>query len=922
MPARAVDARFNEAVDLNESGQGRNGAQKPEILGHIRADVDPTETREWLESFEAVLEQHGADRARYLLSKLIDSARANRALPDGRLVSDYINTIPSAAQPSYPGDLELERRIRRIVRWNAAAMVTRANNHFGGLGGHISTYASAASLYEVGFNHFFRGKDGEGSGDQIYFQGHAAPGVYSRSFLEGSLSEDALEHFRREVERGRGLSSYPHPRLMPDYWEFPTVSMGLGPISAIYQARFNRYLHARGLKDTSESRVWAFLGDGETDEPESLGSLSIAAREGLDNLTFVVNCNLQRLDGPVRGNGKIIQELESVFRGAGWNVIKVIWGTDWDPLFAKDRNKRRLVRVANEVPDGEWQRVATLSGAEIRKDFFERHGCGDLIDHLDDEALPRLRRGGHDMLKIYAAYKQAVETKGRPTAILAHTVKGWTLGEGFEAKNVTHQMKKLKLDELRAFRDRLNLPISDKNLEDAPLYHPGADSPEVRYLKERREALGGQMPKRKGNSRVFDVKLPEQKLYNEFYEGTADGKDGVSTTIAFVRLLSKLIRDEGLGKYIVPIIPDEARTFGMDPFFRMVGIYASKGQLYEPVDAGLLLYYREAEDGQVLEEGITEAGSMASFQAAGTAYSTHDVPMVPFYTFYSMFGFQRTGDQIWQFGDARGRGFLLGATAGRTTLNGEGLQHADGHSQILASTVANIQAYDPAFAYEIALIVQDGLRRMVGEHEDVFYYVTLQNENYPMPKMPNGVEQGVLKGCYRFQIAKKRGKQHVQLFGSGSIMNEVLRARDLLMDKFGVSADIWSVTSYQQLRRDALACERWNRLHPSKDARVPYVAKELAGIEGPFVAASDYLKQLPELIGRWVPGTFVPLGTDGYGMSDTRDALRRHFEVDAEAITVAALDALRQDGKLPAKTVERAIQELGIDPEKLDPTTV
>ncbi len=884
----------------------------------IGADVDPIETGEWLDSFNAVLHTTGRERARFLLTKLIDRARAASAIPDGRLVSDFVNTIAHDEEPTYPGDLEMERRIRRIIRWNALAMVHRANARFPGLGGHLSTYASAASLYEVGFNHFFRGRDAESAGDHIFYQGHAAPGIYARSFLEGTINAEQLDHFRRETERGAGLPSYPHPRLLPEYWEFPTVSMGLGPITAIYQARFNRYLHARGLTDTSNSRVWAFLGDGETDEPESLGSLSIAARERLDNLTFVVNCNLQRLDGPVRGNSKIVQELEAVFRGAGWNVVKVIWGSEWDDIFERDR-EGRLRNAVNALVDGYWQKLVTMTGSEVRKEFFERFKILDLVDHLSDRQLRKLRRGGHDMVKLHAAYKRATEDgNGRPTCILAHTVKGWTLGEGFEAKNVTHQMKKMELDELRTFRDRLQLPISDRDLPDAPYYHPGPDSDEVSYLRERRRALGGALPSRSPKT-VIDIKLPESELYEEFQKGTKEGKDGVSTTIAFVRLLSKLIKHDQLGKHIVPIIPDEARTFGMDPFFRMVGIYASKEQIYEPVDAGLLLYYREATDGQVLEEGITEAGSMASFTAAGTSYATHGVPMVPFYVFYSMFGFQRTGDQMWQFADARGRGFLLGATAGRTTLNGEGLQHADGHSQVLASCVPNVQAYDPAFAYEIAIIVREGLRRMVDKKEDVFYYITLQNENYPMPKMPHNVEDDVLRGMYRLRLADKRRKHKVQLFGSGSILNEVLRAQSMLAARFDISADVWSVTSYQQMRTDALACERWNMLHPGEDARVPFVTQQLGSIDGPFVAASDWLRTLPELITRWIPGRYMPLGTDGFGMSDTRRELRRWFEVDAESIVIAAVSTLVQEGKLPPETVTRAMKELDFDPDKMDP---
>jgi len=884
------------------------------------ADTDPVETREWVESLAGVLESGGRERARFLLGEVLKQARHADALPDGPLVTDYVNTIPVDQEPPYPGDEKMEKRIRRIVRWNAAVMVHRANQRYPGLGGHLSTYASAASLYEVGFNHFFRGKSNGTSGDQIYYQGHAAPGIYSRSYLEGILTDKELERFRRETDRGKGLPSYPHPRLMPAYWEFPTVSMGLGPLSAIYQARFNRYLLNRGLVDTSSSRVWAFLGDGECDEPEALGALHVPYREGLDNLIFVVNCNLQRLDGPVRGNGKIIQELEANFRGAGWDVIKVVWGSEWDPLFARDTTHALRRRLAALV-DGDFQKYATSDGAKIRQECFGVDpALLALVEHLDDNQLRKLTRGGHDYRKIYAAYDRAVRTRGRPTCILAHTVKGWALGEGFEAKNVTHQMKKMNLEELKRFRDRLELPIPDKELEDPPFYHPGLLSEEVDYIKARREALGGHIPKR----RVYPatpVELPGRELYQEFYEGTKT-EDGVSTTIAFVRLLQKLIKDKDLGKFIVPIIPDEARTFGMDPFFRMVGIYANRGQLYEPVDRGLLLYYREAKDGQVLEEGITEAGAMGSFIAAATTYATHGQTMVPFYMFYSMFGFQRTGDLMWLLGDQRGRGFLLGATAGRTTLNGEGLQHEDGHSHILASTVPCVEAYDPAFAYEIAMIVQDGLRRMYGDCEDIYYYITLQNENYPMPALEGDeaeVEAGVLRGLYRFKQAESRSKDHVQLFGSGSIMNCVLEARQILADRYDVSADVWSATSYKRLREDALACERWNRLHPEAEQKTPWIVEALEGVEGPFIAATDYMKLLPDMVAPWINGRLVALGTDGFGMSDTRQALRRHFEVDAASIVIAALDALRQAGKVDGKLVAQAIADFDYDPDKLDP---
>jgi pyruvate dehydrogenase E1 component len=883
-------------------------------------DRDPLETLEWVESLDSVIGERGRDRAGYVLEKVVDRARQRRVPLHFPVHTDYVNTIPIEEEPPFPGDELMEKRIRRIIRWNAVAMVHRANTRFSGIGGHLSTYASSASLYEVGFNHFFRGRDQDRSGDQVFFQGHAAPGIYARAFLEGRLPVEALERFRRETERGRGLSSYPHPRLMPELWEFPTVSMGLGPISAIYQARFNRYLAARGIKDTRGSRIWCFVGDGETDEPESLGSLSIAAREGLDNLVFVVNCNLQRLDGPVRGNGKIVQELEAVFRGAGWNVVKVIWGPEWDALLARDQHGLLRERM-NEVVDGQWQKYTTASGDYIRKDFF---GVDprllELVDHLSDDQLRRLRRGGHSYRKLYAAYHRAVGTKGRPTAILAHTVKGWTLGEGFEGSNVTHQKKKLELDELRAFRDNLELPVPDSQLGDAPFYHPGMDSPEVLYLLERRRTLGGFVPAR--NPRVtVPVDPPSEELFAEFYAGMDKGE--ASTTMVFARLLSKLVRDRGIGRRVVPIIPDEARTFGMDALFSQVGIYAARGQLYEPVDKGKLLFYRESKDGQVLEEGITEAGSMASFQAAATAYATHGEPMIPFYIFYSMFGFQRTGDQIWQSGDALARGFLLGATAGRTTLNGEGLQHEDGHSLLFASAFPHVAAYDVAYAFELAAVIEDGLERMLRHAENVVYYITLQNESYAMPAIPPGesVREGILQGLYRLRAAEQRRERHVQLFGSGSVLRAVLRAQELL-EGFGVSADVWSVTSYKRLRADALRCETHNRLEPESEPQLPFVSQALAGVSGPFIAASDYVRLVAEQVARWIPGRYITLGTDGFGMSDTREALRRHFDVDAESIALAALDALRQDGKLTGQEVASAVRTLRIDPKKIDPLSI
>ncbi|HEY7464247.1 MAG TPA: pyruvate dehydrogenase (acetyl-transferring), homodimeric type [Candidatus Limnocylindria bacterium] len=876
-------------------------------------DIDPVETQEWLDSLDAVVEHGGSDRARFLMYKLLKRARQlNVGLPP-LTQTRYINTISPEQEPYFPGDEAIELRVRRMIRWNALAMVLRANTRFEGIGGHLSTYASAASLYEVGFNHFFRGAD-DGAGDQVYFQGHAAPGIYARAFLEGRISEEQLDHFRREALWPGGLSSYPHPRLMPDFWQFPTVSMGLGPMNAIYQARFNRYLAARDITDTANSRVWAFLGDGEMDEPEALGALGLAAREGLDNLIFVVNCNLQRLDGPVRGNGKIIQELESTFRGAGWHVIKVIWAREWDDLLARDKDGVLLAKM-NETLDGDYQRLSVADGAYIREHFFGPDPrLRALVEHLSDDELPKLRRGGHDYRKLFAAYAAAVEHRGAPVVILAKTVKGWTLGPGIEARNVTHQAKKLTVDELKIFRDRLELPIPDEQLKDAPYYHPGPDSPEIRYMLERRRQLGGVLPRRV----VRPKPLPNatDDAYGELFAGS---ERAASTTMAFSRLVRNLTRDKEIGRRIVPIIPDEARTFGMDPLFKEVGIYNPLGQRYTPVDKELLLSYLEKTDGQILEEGITEAGAMADFTAAGTSYAVHGEPMIPFYIFYSMFGFQRTGDFGWAFGDARGRGFMLGATAGRTTLTGEGLQHDDGHSHILASVIPNIRAYDPAFAYELALIVRDGIRRMYGEaQEDVFYYITLYNENWPMPAMPEGVEEGVLRGMYLFRRAEK-GSRRVQLLGSGSILHQALKAQPLLAERYDIAADVWSVPSFQLLRNDALEVERWNRLHPDAEARVPYVAQQLAGSEGPIVAATDYLKALPHLLAPWVDRPFTVLGTDGFGRSDTREALRVHFEVSPEQIAYAALHGLCLTGGASREELTRALGELGIDPERPDP---
>ena len=884
---------------------------------HQLPDIDPAETDEWLASLDQVVADEGENRARFLMFKLLKRARQLHVGLPPLTQTRYINTISPEQEPFFPGDEELEHRIRRIVRWNAVAMVLRANNRFPGIGGHLATYASAASLYEVGFNHFFHGKD-DGPGDQIFYQGHAAPGMYARAFLEGRLTEDQLDRFRREVEPGAGLSSYPHPRLMPDFWEFPTVSMGIGPISAIYQARFNRYLANRRLRDTSGQRVWAFLGDGEMDEPEALAGLSLAAREGLDNLTFVVNCNLQRLDGPVRGNGKIIQELEGLFRGAGWNVIKVIWGREWDQLLARDVDGL-LVEKMNNTLDGEFQKFSVAGGAYIREHFFGPDArLRNLVADLSDDDLTRLRRGGHDHRKVYAAYKAATEYTGAPTVILVHTVKGWTLGPGVEARNITHQAKKLSEAELRVFRDRLELPIPDSALKEAPYYRPGPDSPELEYLRERRRALGGALPKR--IVRAAALPPPAPSIDAEF----ASGSDiPVSTTMAFTRLLRNLIRDPELGPRIVPIIPDEARTFGMDPLFKEVGIYAALGQRYSPVDSDLVLSYREAIDGQVLEEGITEAGSMASLQAAGTAYASHDLAMIPFYIFYSMFGFQRIGDQAWAFGDARGRGFMMGATAGRTTLHGEGLQHDDGHSQLLAANIPNVRPYDPAYAYEVAAIVRDGIERMYGRGEDVFYYISLYNENYAMPAKPAGSDDGIIRGIYRLRAAPDLGTSpHARLVGSGSILQQVIAAQALLAERYGVAAEVYSAPSFPLLRRDGLEVERWNRLHPDEPPRVPYVAGVLGPDGGPIVAATDWISALPDMISRWLPSSFVSLGTDGFGRSDTREALRSYFEIDPPHIAAATLAALARCGSVAPSAAAAAIRDLGIDPERGSPLDV
>jgi pyruvate dehydrogenase E1 component len=883
--------------------------------GSGREELDARELNEWLEAMDDVIRRHGSAPASHLLRRLENRARREGVDLPFRLSTPYINTIPRSREPRFPGSREIERRIKSLVRWNAMAMVVRANREHEGIGGHISTYASAATLYEVGFNHFFRAPDENHAGDFVYFQGHAAPGVYARAYLEGRLTTEQLDEFRREVD-GKGVSSYPHPWLMPDFWQFPTVSMGLSPLMAIYQARFNRYLKDRGILDTSNSRVWCFIGDGESDEPETLGSISLAAREQLDNLTFIINCNLQRLDGPVRGNGKIIQELEAVFRGAGWNVIKVIWGDDWDPLLAADE-EGVLIQRMNEAVDGDYQKYSVESGDYIREHFFGRsEALARMVEHLSDEQLRRLRRGGHDPAKVYAAYEAAVRHRGSPTVILAKTLKGYGLGEAGEGRNVTHQQKKLNADELREFRARFGIPIGDDEVDEAPFYRPAEDSPEMVYLRQRREALGGFLPQRRVEP--VRVEVPGDDLYAEFLEGSDERH--VATTMAYVRLLRSLLLDDNIGKSIVPIIPDEARTFGMDALFRRHGIYSHVGQLYEPVDRNSLLYYKESQDGQVIEEGITEAGAMSSFVAAGTSYANHGVNMIPFYTFYSMFGFQRVGDLIWAAADSRAKGFLLGATAGRTTLAGEGLQHQDGHSHIHAATVPNVLAWDPAYAYELAVIIQDGLRRMYRDNEVWIYYLTLYNENYVMPSMPQGAKEGILKGMYRFAKAPgKASKQRPQILGSGPILNEALRAQQILQERYDVASDVWSVPSYKELRRDALEVERWNRLHVGSKPRRSYVEECFAGQQGPFVAVSDYMRLVPDQVARWIPGSYSVLGTDGFGRSDTRADLRRHFEVNAEHVVYAVLHALWAEERIDSAVLKRARKELQIDPDKPDP---
>ncbi len=882
------------------------------------ADIDPIETGEWMGSLDYVLKSKGADRVKFLLKTLDTRARQEGVDVPFEANTPYLNTIPVSKQPAYPGNREIERRIKSIIRWNAMAMVVRANKKYDGLGGHISTFASSATLYEVGFNHFFRGRGSDGySGDIIYFQGHASPGMYSRAFVEGRLSEENLDNFRRELQAEMGLSSYPHPWLMPEFWEYPTVSMGLGPIMAIYQARFNEYLKDRGLKDTSGQKVWAFLGDGECDEPETLGALTLASREKLDNLIFVINCNLQRLDGPVRGNGKIIQELEAVFRGAGWNVIKVVWGSDWDVLLEKDQTGLLAKRMA-EVVDGQYQKYTVMPGSYIREHFFGKYPeLLQLVANYSDEKLEKMRRGGHDPEKVYAAYKAAVEHKGQPTVILAKTIKGYGLGEAGEGRNVAHNQKKMNEKELLEFRSRFGIPISDEEVGNAPFYKPPRTSNEIKYLEDRRRTLGGPVPSR---PKVHpSLETPTLEEYKRFTEGTPEGKP-MSTTMGFVRLLQRLVKDKKIGRNIVPIVPDESRTFGMEGMFGEVGIYAHAGQLYEPVDSDQVAFYKEATDGQILEEGITEAGSMASFNAAATAYSAHGVAMIPFYIYYSMFGFQRIGDLIWAAADMRAKGFLIGGTAGRTTLNGEGLQHQDGHSHLNAIAFPTVRPYDPAYAYETTCIVIDGMKRLYRDGETGIYYITVHNENYEMPSMPEGCEEGIIRGIYKLKSRDVKGsKNRVQLFGSGAILRSALEAQEILADRYKVASDVWSVTSYTLLRRDAQDCERWNMLHPDQTPRRSYIQQVLDGVKGPIISSSDNVRAVGEQLLPYIEQDYYVLGTDGMGRSETRHALRRHFEVDAASIVIASLYRLSKQGTFTTADVAKAIKDLDYNADKPNP---
>ncbi|MGB5735556.1 MAG: pyruvate dehydrogenase (acetyl-transferring), homodimeric type [Thiohalocapsa sp.] len=881
-----------------------------------KPDIDPQETQEWLDSLDAVLENEGVERAHYLLERLIDKARRSGAHLPYSANTAYVNSIPVQQQERFPGDRAMERRIRSFVRWNAMAMVVQANRLSTELGGHISSFASSATLFDVGYNHFYRARGKDHGGDLIFIQGHSAPGIYARAYLEGRISEEQLYSFRQEVD-GNGLSSYPHPWLMPGFWQFPTVSMGLGPIMAIYQARFMRYLNDRGLVNTENRKVWTFLGDGEMDEPESLGAISLAARERLDNLVFVVNCNLQRLDGPVRGNGKIIQELEAVFRGAGWNVIKVIWGSYWDPLLARDKDGLLLKRM-EECVDGDYQAYKAKGGAYTRKHFFGKYPeLAEMVANLTDEDIWRLNRGGHDPIKVYAAYAEAMRANGKPTVILAKTVKGYGMGEAGEGMNITHSQKKMGEASLKAFRDRFNIPISDDQIAAAPFYKPPPDSEEMKYLQERRETLGGPLPARRDTAPALTV--PTLDAFASLLESSGDRE--MSTTLALVRLLTVTLRDKEIGKFVVPIVPDEARTFGMEGMFRQLGIYSSIGQLYEPMDADQVMYYREDKKGQILQEGINEAGAMSSWIAAATAYANHGQAMIPFYIYYSMFGFQRIGDLAWAAGDMQARGFLIGGTAGRTTLAGEGLQHQDGHSHLLASTIPNCVSYDPAYAYELAVIVQDGLRRMYQEKQNCFYYITVMNENYPQPAMPEGVEDGIKRGIYRLHLGSAEYEPRVQLLGSGTILREVIAAGELLENDFGIAADIWSVTSFNELRRDGIDVQRWNMLHPDEPPRQAYVSAQLADTSGPIVAATDYIRTHADQIRPYLSRRYSVLGTDGYGRSDMRSQLRKFFEVNRWYVVVAALTALADEGLVERSLVREAIEKYRIDPEKPNPVT-
>ncbi len=879
-------------------------------------ETDPQETQEWLDALSSVIENEGTERAHFLLEAMIDQARRSGSNLPYNATTAYVNTIPTHLQAKLPGNPEMERRIRALIRWNAIMTVLRANEKSPGVGGHIASFQSAATLYDIGFNHFFRAANENFGGDCIYFQGHSSPGVYARAFLEGRLSEEQLDNFRQETG-GNGLSSYPHPWLMPDFWQFPTVSMGIGPLAGIYQARFLKYIHDRGIADTSDRKVWVFCGDGEMDEPESQGAISLAAREGLDNLIFVINCNLQRLDGPVRGNGKIIQELESNFRGAGWNALKVIWGSYWDPLLAMDKDGLLKKRM-EECVDGEYQNFKQKGGAYTREHFFGKYPeLKEMVAAMSDNDIWRLNRGGHDPHKVYAAYNAAVNHKGQPTVILAKTVKGYGMGDAGEGQNTTHQQKSMDIESLKVFRDRFELPLTDEQVENLSYYKPDADSPEMQYMAERSAAMGGHVParRRKGN----ELTVPKLSAFDSMLKATGDRE--ISTTMAFVRILSTLLRDKEVGKYVVPIVPDEARTFGMEGMFRQLGIYSSIGQLYEPQDSDQVMYYKEMKTGQILEEGINEAGAFSSWMAAATSYSVTGTQMIPFYIYYSMFGFQRIGDFAWAAGDSRARGFLLGATAGRTTLNGEGLQHEDGHSHLMSATIPNCISYDPTFSYELAVIIQEGLRRMVQNQEDVYYYITLMNENYSHPEMPKGCEEGILKGMYSFSKSKAKGEK-VQLMGSGVILREVIAAAEMLEKDWGISADIWSVPSFTELRREGIDCERWNLLNPSKKQRISYVAECLKDAKGPVIASTDYMRSFAEQIQRFVPSNFVALGTDGYGRSDSREALRDFFEVDRNYIVLSALTALSEEGKVPAAKLAEAVKKYKLNPNKPNPATI